>query len=182
MIRMRLVTAIAACALFFGGCGNDAGSGTAAPGAPKSMPSTPLQPKTSTPIPSPTATATTPAIRTGTIIKAARSQFGMMLFDGTGQAIYLFDKEQTTQPECYGACAEAWPPVLSKGTPTASGGTKQNLLGITKRTDGTTQVTYGGHPLYYYAHEAKNEVKCHNIQGFGGLWLVVTPSGRPAAP
>ena len=62
------------------------------------------------------------------------------------------------------------------------GGTKQNLLGTTKRTDGTTQVTYGGHPLYYYAHEAKNEVKCHNIQGFGGLWLVVTPAGRAAAP
>jgi predicted lipoprotein with Yx(FWY)xxD motif len=182
MIRMRLVTAIAACALVFAGCGNDAGRDTAAPGAPKSMPSTPLQPKTSTLIPSPTATATTPAIRTGTIIKAARSQFGMMLFDSTGQAIYLFDKEQTTQPECYGACAEAWPPVLSKGTPTASGATKQDLLGTTKRTDGTTQVTYGGHPLYYYAHEAKNEVKCHNIQGFGGLWLVVTPSGRPAAP
>ena len=47
---------------------------------------------------------------------------------------------------------------------------------------GTTQVTYGGHPLYFYAHEAKNEVKCHNIRGFGGLWLVVTPQGRAAAP
>jgi predicted lipoprotein with Yx(FWY)xxD motif len=65
---------------------------------------------------------------------------------------------------------------------TAAGGTKQDLLGTTKRTDGTTQVTYGGHPLYIYAHEVKNEVKCHNIQGFGGLWLVVTPAGRPAAP
>ena len=58
----------------------------------------------------------------------------------------------------------------------------QRLLDTTKRTDGKTQVTYGGHPLYYYAHEAKNEVKCHNIRGFGGLWLVVTPIGRPAAP
>ena len=179
---MRLVTAIVACVLVCGGCGNDAGRDTAAPGALESMPQTPLQPKTSKPIPSPMATGTTPAKRTGNVIKSAKSQFGMMLFDGTGQAIYLFDKEQTTQPECYGACADAWPPVLSKGTPTASGGTKQNLLGITKRTDGTTQVTYGGHSLYYYAHEAKNEVKCHNIQGFGGLWLVVTPSGRPAAP
>ena len=104
-----------------------------------------------------------------------------MLFDGAGQAIYLFDKEQTTTPECYGACAEAWPPVLTTGTPTAEGGAKQNLLDTTRRTDGKFQVTYGGHPLYYYAHEAKNEVKCHNIQGFGGLWLVVTPAGRAAA-
>ena len=104
------------------------------------------------------------------------------VFDGTGQAIYLFDKEQTTKPECYGACAEAWPPVLTKGMPTAEDGAKQNLLDTTKRTDGKSQVTYGGHPLYYYAHEAKNEVKCHNIQGFGGLWLVVTPTGVAAAP
>jgi predicted lipoprotein with Yx(FWY)xxD motif len=106
----------------------------------------------------------------------------MMLFDNTGQAIYLFDKERTTKPECYDACAEAWPPVLTRGAPTAAEGTRQRLLGTTKRTDGTTQVTYGGHPLYFYAHEGKNEVKCHNIQGFGGLWLVVTPEGRAAAP
>jgi predicted lipoprotein with Yx(FWY)xxD motif len=105
----------------------------------------------------------------------------MMLFDSTGQAIYLFDKEQTTKPECYGGCAEAWPPVLTNGPPVATGGTRQSLLGTTKRTDSTTQVTYGGHPLYFYAHEAKNEVKCHNIQGFGGLWLVVTREGRAAA-
>ena len=105
-----------------------------------------------------------------------------MLFDGTGQAIYLFDKEQSTKPECYGACAEAWPPVLTRGTPSAQDGAKQNLLDTIKRTGGKTQVTYGGHPLYYYAHEAKNEVKCHNIREFGGLWLVVTPTGRAAAP
>ncbi|HKX13920.1 MAG TPA: hypothetical protein VJN19_01925 [Propionibacteriaceae bacterium] len=105
-----------------------------------------------------------------------------MLFDSTGQAIYLFDKEQTTKPECYGACAEAWPPVLTKGEPTAASGARQNLLGTTKRNGGATQVTYGGNPLYYYAHEGKNEVKCHNIQGFGGLWLVVTPAGQSAAP
>jgi hypothetical protein len=93
-----------------------------------------------------------------------------------------FNKEQTTKPQCYGACAKAWPPVLTKGTPIAADGTRPSLLGTAKRTDGTTQVTYGGHPLYFYAHEAKNEVKCHNIQGFGGLWLVVTPKGRAAAP
>ena len=103
-----------------------------------------------------------------------------MLFDTTGQAIYLFDKETSSAPACYTACAVAWPPVLTDGPPTASGEVKQSLLGTTKRTDGSTQVTYGGHPLYYYAHEGKNEVKCHNITGFGGLWLVVTPTGDAA--
>lgn len=104
----------------------------------------------------------------------------MILFDKTGQAIYLFDKETSSTSACYDACAEAWPPVVTTGRPVAAAGVKQSLLGTTKRTDGTTQVTYGGHPLYYYAHEAKNEVKCHNITGFGGLWLVVTPAGDAA--
>jgi predicted lipoprotein with Yx(FWY)xxD motif len=181
---MRLIAVLAACVLVLAGCGDDAATSTGTPRAPESTSpgETPMQPQTSPAAPSSTATAATPVNRTGAVIKAANSQFGMMLFDGTGQAIYLFDKEQTTKPECYGACAEAWPPVLTKGTPAAAGGTRQNLLGTAKRTDGTTQVTYGGHPLYYYAHEAKNEVKCHNIQGFGGLWLVVTPAGKSAAP
>jgi predicted lipoprotein with Yx(FWY)xxD motif len=182
---MRLIAVLAACVIVMTGCGGDADSSSGAPSAaePTSPSGTPLQPATSTPTLSPTTPAATPPVnRTGTVIKAAKSQFGMMLFDGTGQAIYLFDKEQTTKPECYGVCAEAWPPVLTKGEPTAASGAKQNLLGTTKRNDGATQVTYGGHPLYYYAHEAKSEVKCHNIQGFGGLWLVVTPAGQSAAP
>jgi predicted lipoprotein with Yx(FWY)xxD motif len=184
MISMRVMAVLAACAVLLIGCGNDTGSGTGAPSVtePTSPSELPSQTVTNTPTPITTSPAATPMKRTGTVIKSAKSQFGMMLFDGTGQAIYLFDKEQTTKPECYDACAEAWPPVLTRGTPTAEDGAKQNLLDTTKRTDGKTQVTYGGHPLYYYAHEAKNEVKCHNIQGFGGLWLVVTPAGRAAAP
>jgi predicted lipoprotein with Yx(FWY)xxD motif len=183
MISMRVMAVLAACAVLLVGCGNDAGSSTGAPSAEATSPNEPpSQTPTSTPTPRTTSPAATPVWRTGTVIKSAKSEFGMMLFDGTGQAIYLFDKEQTTKPECYRACAEAWPPVLTKGTPTAEDSAKQNLLDTTKRTDGKTQVTYGGHPLYYYAHEAKNEVKCHNIQGFGGLWLVVTPAGRAAAP
>jgi predicted lipoprotein with Yx(FWY)xxD motif len=116
----------------------------------------------------------------GPVIITAGSEFGEILFDGTRQAIYLFDKEETTEPECYDDCAEEWPPVLTDGAAVAEAQVASDLLGTTQRTDGTTQVTYGGHPLYYYAHEGKNEVKCHNISEFGGLWLVVTPSGNPA--
>jgi predicted lipoprotein with Yx(FWY)xxD motif len=104
-----------------------------------------------------------------------------MLFDRTGQAIYLFDKEATRSSECYGACARAWPPVLTTGRPRGSGAIRDQLLGTTRRKDGSQQVTYDGHPLYFYAHEGKNEVLCHNVSEFGGLWLVVTPSGEPAA-
>jgi predicted lipoprotein with Yx(FWY)xxD motif len=116
----------------------------------------------------------------GTVITTADSDFGEILFDGTGQAIYLFDKEETAQAECYDDCAEEWPPVLTDGEPVADAQVAVDQLATTQRTDGTTQVTYAGHPLYYYAHEGKNEVKCHNVSEFGGLWLVVTPSGDPA--
>jgi predicted lipoprotein with Yx(FWY)xxD motif len=183
---MRIIAALAVCGVVLVGCGDDVRSGTGIPSAPGSTSpassGTLSQPEAHTPAASATSTAATPVKRTGTVIKSANSQFGKMLFDGTGQAIYLFDKEGTTKPECYGACAEAWPPILTEGTPIAAEGTRASLLGTAKRTDGTTQVTYGGHPLYFYAHEAKNEVKCHNIRGFGGLWLVITPQGRAAAP
>lgn len=129
----------------------------------------------------PTATSPAPvAAAPGKVITTADSQFGPMLFDETGQAIYLFDKESSPTPECYDACAVAWPPVLTQGTPVANADVRPDLLGTTPRTDGSMQVTYAGHPLYFYVNEGKNEVRCHNVNGFGGLWLVVTPSGQAA--
>jgi predicted lipoprotein with Yx(FWY)xxD motif len=104
-----------------------------------------------------------------------------MLFDARGQAIYLFDKESTAKAECYGACAEAWPPVLTDGRPQAGRGAREGLLGTTPRRDGSTQVTYAGQPLYFYAHEGPDQVLCHDVVEYGGRWLVVTPSGEAAA-
>lgn len=121
-----------------------------------------------------------PARLDGTRIRVAGSPFGRMLYDGRGQAIYLFDLEKTSRSECYGACADAWPPVLTDGKPRAVDGARQGLLGTTERRDGTVQVTYAGQPLYYYAHERPWQVLCHDIEGFGGLWLVVRPNGEPA--
>lgn len=114
---------------------------------------------------------------TGTIITTGDSEFGPMLFDGDNQAIYIWELEESSTAECYGSCADAWPPVLTDGVPRAEGSVNDELLGTTERTDGTTQVTYNGHPLYYYAHEAPGEVKCHNIRTHGGLWWVIQPNG-----
>jgi predicted lipoprotein with Yx(FWY)xxD motif len=114
----------------------------------------------------------------GTTIKTADSQFGDVLFDGEDQAIYYFDKESGSKSECYGACAGAWPPVLTEGAPKAAAGAQAGLLGTTQRDDGTTQITYDGHPLYYYAHEGPGQVLCHNVEEFGGLWLAVQPNGE----
>lgn len=117
---------------------------------------------------------------TGLAIRTRASAYGEMLFDRSGQAIYLFEKETGPRAACYGACAEAWPPVLTDGRPRAVGDVRQRLLGTTTRRDGSRQVTYARHPLYYYAHEGKGEVLCHDVEQFGALWLVVQPNGRPA--
>ncbi|MEK7626212.1 MAG: hypothetical protein AAB423_02560 [Patescibacteria group bacterium] len=116
-------------------------------------------------------------VATGTIIKSGNSEFGPILFDSRGQAIYIWELEKSTKAECYGDCAKAWPPVVTSGSPVASSGINSELLGTTERTDGTTQVTYNGHPLYYYAHEKVGEVKCHNVSTHGGLWWVIQPGG-----
>ena len=159
-------------------CGEDSGSVAEAPSA---TPSTTVEPTTE-PTDASTPSVTPEPAKPGTRIVASDSEFGQMLFDKTGQAIYLFDVETTSKPRCYDACAEAWPPVLTKGDPVAGRGVKNSLLGTTKRADGTLQVTYNDHPLYYYAHEGKREVKCHDIFLNGGNWYVVQPGGDAAPP
>jgi predicted lipoprotein with Yx(FWY)xxD motif len=119
------------------------------------------------------------AAKRGTTIRVVRSQFGRILADGRGQAVYVFDKETSSRPECYGACATAWPPVLTKGRPVAGRGVRARRLGTTRRRNGRRQVTVGGEPLYYYVDDAPGRVLCHNVEEFGGLWLVVRRDGTP---
>jgi predicted lipoprotein with Yx(FWY)xxD motif len=115
----------------------------------------------------------------GTKIVLHGSDFGRILFSSKRQAIYLFKREKTKKAKCYGACARAWPPVYTKATPRAGKGVDAELLGTTKRKDGRRQVTYNGHPLYYYANEGRDQVFCHDVDQFGGLWLVVKANGKP---
>jgi predicted lipoprotein with Yx(FWY)xxD motif len=119
--------------------------------------------------------------RRGTRVVIRGSEFGEMLFDSRRQAIYIFEKDPKGRTVCYGECAEAWPPVLSKGKPVAGKGVDAGLLGTVERRDGTRQVTYTGKPLYYYAHEAPGEVRCHNVNLNGGFWWVVGPDGERLA-
>ena len=79
-------------------------------------------------------------------------------------------------------CAVAWPPVVTDGEPVAGKGVDPALLGTTERADGRLQVTYNDHPLYFYAHEGKHEVLCHDVFLNGGNWYVVQPDGDPAPP
>jgi predicted lipoprotein with Yx(FWY)xxD motif len=118
------------------------------------------------------------APRRGTKIVLRRSEFGTMLFDRRKQAIYIFQRDARNRTRCYGECAEAWPPVHTKGRPRAGKGVRASLLGTITRRDGRRQVTYAGQPLYYYAHERPGQVLCHNVDLNGGLWWVVGPDGR----
>ena len=171
---MRILC-LAAMVTFAVGCGADEPESASAPPA-----------ATATPTATATATVTAEPARErkrrrGTRIKAIDSPFGTILADRRGQAVYLFDKEQSPKSECYGDCARAWPPVLTKGRPVAGKGARRRLLGTTRRRDGKRQVTYAGHPLYYYVDDAPGRILCHNVLEFGGLWLVVKPDGSPAA-
>jgi predicted lipoprotein with Yx(FWY)xxD motif len=165
------------------GCGTSSTPGSAPQdaGSPGNASPEPSQSAQAPSSPSPSPAKRPSREPAGTTIIAAKSQFGAILYDASGQPIYLFDAEETSSPKCYGECAEAWPPVLTKGKPQAEGDVRAELLGTTRRSDGSTQITYAGHPLYYYAHEGKYEVLCHNVTEFGGTWLVVQPNGKPPA-
>jgi predicted lipoprotein with Yx(FWY)xxD motif len=115
----------------------------------------------------------------GRLIKAVGSEYGRVVADGRGEAFYIFDKEKSARSRCYGACAIAWPPVLTNGKPRAGKGVKASLLGTTRRANGKLQVTYDGQPLYYYVDDTPGNILCQNVSEFGGLWLVVSPGGAP---
>ena len=145
--------------------------------APSASPS-PSSPTSSGSAESPASEVPSPD---GTTITTAASSYGPVLWGPERQVVYIWEREPTAEAECYGDCAEAWPPVLTKGEPIAAGDVDPALLGTTTRRDGSTQVTYNGHPLYYYAHEGPGEVTCHDVATHGGLWWVVTPAGGRGA-
>jgi predicted lipoprotein with Yx(FWY)xxD motif len=69
--------------------------------------------------------------------------------------------------------------VLATGTPRAGPGGQSRLVGTTRRSDGKFQLTYAGHPMYYYDGDAPGRILCQGVTEFGGLWLVVRPNGKP---
>lgn len=129
----------------------------------------------SSPSPSP---ASSPAATGSTIAVATNAKLGQILVDGKGMTVYLFVVDTGTASTCYTSCAAIWPPVLTTGAPQAGAGATASLLGTTTRTDGNIEVTYAGHPLYYFVRDkAAGDTTGQGINGFGGLWWVMTPSG-----
>ncbi len=106
---------------------------------------------------------------------------GLVLVDSQGHVLYAFSGDRGTSSSCDGACAEAWPPLLTEGPPQPSNGASAAKLGTTERKDGRTQVTYAGHPLYTYAADGKpGEANGNGVSAFGGQWHALKGSGAEA--
>jgi predicted lipoprotein with Yx(FWY)xxD motif len=114
----------------------------------------------------------------GTVITTHAGSAGAFLTAGSGRTVYLWAKDGMNMSACSGACAQAWPPVPATGTLTATGGAMASDLGTITRPDGTKQVTYDGHPLYYFVGDSgPGQTAGQGSDNFGARWWLVAPSG-----
>jgi predicted lipoprotein with Yx(FWY)xxD motif len=123
--------------------------------------------------------SSTSSSSTKATVNVAKVKLGTVLVGTGGRTLYLFEKDHGTTSACSGACAQAWPPLTTSGTPQASGAVKASLLGTTKRSDGAMQVTYAGHPLYLFQGDsAAGQTNGQGSKAFGAGWYVLTPAGK----
>ena len=120
-----------------------------------------------------------PAAGGATVSLAAISGIpGKALVGSGGRTLYLFQADKNGASACTGACAAAWPPDTVTGTPQAGSGVSQSQLGTITRADGTMQLTYNDHPLYYFtADAAAGTAHGQGVKAFGAEWYVVNASG-----
>jgi predicted lipoprotein with Yx(FWY)xxD motif len=113
------------------------------------------------------------------LVQLRSTALGRVLVDRRGRTLYLFEADRGTTSVCYGKCATVWPPLLTSGKPRAGVGARAALLGTTKRRNGRLQVTYRGHPLYFFVgDERSGQTLGQGIDGFGGEWYVLDRAGR----
>jgi predicted lipoprotein with Yx(FWY)xxD motif len=156
MIRTRVALAVASVllgAIVLTACGGGSGANGVAP------------PKTTTGGPA--------------TIGPAKTSLGTILVDSHARTVYLFKGDVGTRSACSGACAQAWPPLLAHGRPRIGSGAKAPLIGTVRRSDGTVQVTYNGHPLYRFAQDHKpGDVAGQGLTAFGAQWFTVSAAGN----
>ena len=145
---------------------------------PTEVPATDAATEAATEAPAETATGGAPVTGAASVEVSESADFGPILVDGAGMSLYLFtnDTQNSGASTCADDCLAAWPALLSDGDPVAGEGVDAALLGTITRDDGTTQVTYNGWPLYYYAEDAA--AGDTNGQGVGDVWFLVTPEGE----
>jgi predicted lipoprotein with Yx(FWY)xxD motif len=118
------------------------------------------------------------ATGTNATVSLRKTKLGMILVSSRGRTLYLFAKDRGGKSACTSRCAQYWPPLLSRGKPTAGPGVKASLVGQTKRTDGSMQVTYNTHPLYTFALDKQaGQVNGEASSNFGARWYAVSAAG-----
>jgi predicted lipoprotein with Yx(FWY)xxD motif len=169
-VALRALPALAAAgaALTLAACSQSAAS-------PGSNPYGGSSPSSSTGV-APASSATALAVR--------NTSLGTILTDGRGFTLYAFEADQGTTSACSGACATAWPPAAATSpSPKVGTGVTQSLVGQTMRADGTTQLTYAGHPVYLFTHDsAPGSTSGQGLQAFGARWDVLTATGQELTP
>jgi predicted lipoprotein with Yx(FWY)xxD motif len=116
-------------------------------------------------------------------VAVENSKLGRILVDGSGRTLYLFEADRGADSTCSSACAQAWPPLTTNGAPQAGSGTAAPELGTTVRQDHTMQVTYHGHPLYYYVGDGRSgDLTGQALNQFGAKWYVLAPGGSKVDP
>jgi predicted lipoprotein with Yx(FWY)xxD motif len=106
------------------------------------------------------------------------TKLGAVLVNPSGHTLYLFGLDKNGKSACAGSCAKYWPPLLSHGKPTAGRGVKAALLGTTKRSNGSLQVTYNRHPLYTFSFDKlAGQTGGEGSSAYGGKWYAVSAKG-----
>jgi predicted lipoprotein with Yx(FWY)xxD motif len=119
------------------------------------------------------------ATQSSASVSLHKTNLGLILVNPRGHTLYLFAKDTNAKSSCNGSCARFWPPLLSRRKPTAGPGVKASLLGTTKRSNGSLQVTYNRHPLYTYALDKQaGQTKGEGNSLFGAKWWAVSAKGR----
>ena len=163
--RVAGLLALAISAIAVAGCGSASSSTSSTAAAAQPAPASSI--------------ATTSSDKSGPEeVGTAKGSAGTYLIADEGRAVYLWVADTSGKSNCSGACAKVWPPVETKGMPKAEDGVNASDLGTIRRSDGIQQVTYNGHPLYYFiADKSKGDTKGQGNNGFGALWWLVAPSG-----
>jgi predicted lipoprotein with Yx(FWY)xxD motif len=125
-----------------------------------------------------TSTATSSKAHAATV-SVRKTGLGTILVDSSGHTLYLFEKDKGDKSSCAGACASAWPPVITTAKPMPGAGVSAAKLGTTRRSDGTMEATYNGHPLYTYAGDAApGDTTGEGLDQFGAEWYALSPHGN----
>jgi predicted lipoprotein with Yx(FWY)xxD motif len=118
------------------------------------------------------------AARSSATVSLHKTSLGSILVAANGHTLYLFGKDRNDKSACSASCAQFWPPLITRGKPSAGPGIKASLLGTTKRSDGSLQVTYNKHPLYGFLLDKRaGQTNGQGVSKFGAKWYALSAKG-----